>query len=320
LRDIQDTRAAGQASRTVQWRSLTAIKLLLTPFSSSPQEKTRQQKTRQAISAHQLNTKLNPTWTISLWVLSFVFALPLFVALGLLVHIPLATLPGINVEPSEFESSISSAVLFILVSAMFVFMLQMGANKDAMARGDLSYGLRKSKRVFRSTSFALGARKHTPSELWKMLIVCGISIAVFVTLNGWLSHLPLPAEWAASPDDNRLPAIAHATPFIRAVNGFFHAPLWEEALFRGPIALTVFILNSGISKRHLNKRLSLVILVSISLGSTIIFGISHAPYGGLSVAIAMAFGAVAALTAIRFRSIVPGMVIHAFYNSVAFTI
>lgn len=268
--------------------------------------------------SQQLNTKLARTWSLVLWVFSFVFALPLFVALGLALQIPLAVLPGINVGAVELESSISSAILFVLVSLMFVFMLQMGASKDALSRGDLSYGLRKSKRVFRSTAIALGARKYDRSELWKMLVVCGVSIAVFVSLNAWLSGLSLPEEWAASPQDNRLPAIAHATPFIKAVNGFFHAPLWEEALFRGPIALTVLILKSGVSKRYLSRTLSLVILVAISLGSTVIFGISHAPYGGLSVAIALAFGAVAALTTIRFRSIVPGIVIHAFYNSVAF--
>lgn len=270
------------------------------------------------MSAPQLTTKTHPLWAISLWVLSLVFALPLFVALGLLIQIPLAALPGINVAPAELESSISSAILFMVVALMFVFMVQMGSNTDALARGDVKYGLRKSKRVFRSTAIALGVRRYARSELWQMIVICGVSIAVFVTLNTWLSHLPLPAEWAASPTDNRLPSIEHAAPFIKAVNGFFHAPLWEEALFRGPIALTVFILRSGISRRYLNKTLSLVILLCISLGSTVLFGMLHAPYGGLSVVIAMAFGAVAALTTIKFRSIVPGIVIHAFYNSVAF--
>lgn len=270
------------------------------------------------MSDHQLNTKTHPALTVSLWVLSLVFALPLFVALGLLIQIPLAALPGIEVASVELESTISSAVLFAVVSLIFVFILQMGANKDALARVDLSYGLRRSKRVFRSTAVALGARRYTRSELRHMLIICAVSIAVFVTVNSWLSYVPLPAEWAASPNDNRLPTIDHATPFVIAVNGFFHAPLWEEALFRGPIALTVLILNSGIAQRHLNKRLSLVILLSISLGSTVLFGILHAPYGGLSVTMAMTFGAVAALITIRFRSIVPGIAIHAFYNSVAF--
>lgn len=270
------------------------------------------------MSEQLLSTKKHPVWAGTFWVLSLIFALPLFVALGLLLQIPLAALPGINVPPAELESSISSAVLFIIVSLMFVLMLALGSNMDALARGDVRYGLRKSKGVFRTTARALGVRTYTRTELWQMLVICGVSIAVFITLNAWLSQLPLPAEWAASPTDNRLPAIEAATPFIKAVNGFFHAPLWEEALFRGPIALTVMILRSGISKRYLNKTLGLVILLCVSLGSTVLFGMLHAPYGALSVATAMAFGAVAALTTIKFRSIVPGIVIHAFYNSVAF--
>ncbi|WP_160320814.1 CPBP family intramembrane glutamic endopeptidase [Arthrobacter alpinus] len=164
-------------------------------------------------------------------------------------------------------------------------------------------------------AIALGVRKYTRSEISQLLVICVATITVFVALNNWLSHLPLPAGWAASPDDDRLLAIAQATPFIQAVHGFFHAPLWEETLFRGPIALAVFAVNSGATRRYLNKTLGLVILVVISLVSTLTFGLAHAPYNGLNVVLAGGFGAVAAVTTIRYRSILPGVLIHAFYNA-----
>ncbi|ALO66676.1 hypothetical protein AS189_09440 [Arthrobacter alpinus] len=207
------------------------------------------------------------------------------------------------------------ALVFIVVSPLLVMALQLGSNKDAMSNGDLKYGVRKTVRVFRSVAIALGVRKYTRSEISQLLVICVATITVFVALNNWLSHLPLPAGWAASPDDDRLLAIAQATPFIQAVHGFFHAPLWEETLFRGPIALAVFAVNSGATRRYLNKTLGLVILVVISLVSTLTFGLAHAPYNGLNVVLAGGFGAVAAVTTIRYRSILPGVLIHAFYNA-----
>lgn len=251
-----------------------------------------------------------------MWLLAPFLALPAFIGLGLLVHIPLAALPGIHVKPEDLGSSISMALIFIVVSPLLVMALQLGSSKDAMSNGDLKYGVRKTVRVFRSVSIALGIRQYTRTEISQILVICVATIAVFVTLNDWLSRLPLPAGWAASPNDDRLLAIAQATPFIQAVHGFLYAPLWEETLFRGPIALAVLVLNSGVARRYLNETLGIVILVIISIVSTVTFGTAHAPYNGLNVVLAGGFGAVAAITTIRYRSILPGVLIHAFYNAI----
>lgn len=266
--------------------------------------------------AQTIKTKLTKYVVIVLWILGPALVLLTLTGTALFTHVITAALPGINYDPAMTESIVETVLIAALVGPLLVLSKHICSTKDAKLRNTLRTAARRTYREFRLVLIALGLRKYSRSELLQMSIICAASIAFFAILGGWLSHVPLPPGWAASPDDARGPAIAQATPFIQGIHGFIHAPLWEELLFRGPIALTLFFLNSGAATRHLNKTVSVSLLIAVATVSTVLFGAAHAPYNGLNVALAGGFGAVAVLTTIRYRSLLPGLVIHAFYNTI----
>lgn len=88
-------------------------------------------------------------------------------------------------------------------------------------------------------------------------------------------------------------------------------------IYRGPIALALLILNAGVARRYLNKFMRPALLIGVALVCTVLFALIHASYGALNVALAGGFGTVAALTTIKYRSLLPGLLIHACYNAIA---
>lgn len=266
--------------------------------------------------AQTIKTKLTRSLAILSWVIGPVFVLGALTGTAKGTHLISTAFPGINYEPALTESILETVLIAALVFPLVVLSRHIYSTKDDKLRDTLRTAARRTYREFRLVLIALGVRKYGRAELLQMSIICAASIAFFAILGGWLAHVPLPPGWAASPDDARVPAIAQATPFIQGINGFIHAPLWEELLFRGPIALTLFFLTSGAARRHLNKTLGVSVLIAVATVSTVLFGAAHAPYNGLNVVLAGGFGAVAALTTIRYRSLLPGLVIHAFYNTI----
>lgn len=267
--------------------------------------------------AQATKTKLASWATIALWILGPVLVLLTLTGTALATHVIAAALPGINYQTAFTQSIVETVLIAALVGPLLVLAKHIASTKGAKLRDTLRTSARRAYREFRLVLIALGMRKYGRADLLQMSIICAASIVFFAVLAGWLLHVPLPPGWAASPDDARGPAIAQATPFVQGVHGFIHAPLWEELLFRSPIALMLFFLNSGPATKRINKALRVSLLIAVAIVCTILFAAAHAPYNGLNVALAGGFGAVAALTTIRFRSLLPGLVIHAFYNTIA---
>lgn len=256
------------------------------------------------------------TLSISLWIVRPLLVLLTLTGTALVTHVIAASLPGINYERSFTISIVELVIMSALVGPLLVIASNISSPKYSDVWDTLKLAARRTYRDFRFVLIALGVRKYSRTDLVQMSVVCIASVAVFATLGGWLAHVPLPPGWAASPDDARWEAIAQASPFVQGIHGFIHAPLWEELLFRGPIALALVYLNSGVARRYLRRALRVSLLVAVAITCTVLFAFGHAEYNGLNVALAGGFGAVAALTTIRYRSLLPGIVIHALYNTI----
>ena len=227
-----------------------------------------------------------------------------------------SALPGSSAGPDTVRSSITSLMLALsLIPAAAGLILATDDKMDTLREtlGSLRRGLSSH---FHDLFTALGVRSYGVGELARILTLCVLTAACFAFGSSWLYGLDLPAGWISEGGDARYSVTAQATPLMQALHGFINAPLPEEIFSRGPIAVTVFLLAAGPAQRHIPTPWRTVILVVIAAATTAHFASLHSSYGALNVALGGAFGAVAAVLTVKYRSLFPGILVHAMYNAV----
>lgn len=136
---------------------------------------------------------------------------------------------------------------------------------------------------------------HVNPFRFPMFALFGAALSIFVSVT--LSLLPLPASLLDSLEETYAP-IADASPALAFISVALVGGIVEELIFRG-IALTRL--------QKFGNGFAVVV-------SALIFGWAHGTV--LAIVYAALIGVVFALLAIRYRSILPGMICHIAFNAV----
>lgn len=251
-------------------------------------------------------------WTVHIGML--VILLLALYAFSVVTQPVAASLPGIASEVTIASFAKPVAVTLSALSIGTALLVGTDSTSKSFKAG-LGNLRRQFRRHSRNLLRALGLRSYPLRQVLEMILVGVLAGIGLASLGIWLVGFDLPAGWVPEPDDPRIVSISDASPLIRVLHAFMYAPLSEELAFRGPLAVAVAVAASGPARRHLpaSWRASVVALVAVVM--TVLFATLHAPYNALNVLLAGCIGAVTAVLTIRYRSILPGIVVHAVYNS-----
>lgn len=226
-------------------------------------------------------------------------------------------LPGIKpmVPPHEL---FTDALLYAVVGAGTALMPLMLATSAAGGPDTASLGpfLREVGQRFRRSLTTLltvlGVRRYSARELGRFALIASAWAVVMQLLIRVLVLLPFGPGWAPSPTDPRTIAINDASLPVQILHDLINAPIVEEIGYRGPIMLAAFLLATAVTKRGLKTTL----LVVVAVVGILVFASHHALGSGSNVAIAGAAGAVLTWLALRYQTLLPGIMLHALYNAI----
>ncbi|WP_139244595.1 CPBP family intramembrane glutamic endopeptidase [Arthrobacter woluwensis] len=229
-----------------------------------------------------------------------------------------AALPG--VQPQGHESPLGNLLLgteyaVVGLGAAFVLMMSLPGTAADTMRGMLKTFARRFRLLFLRVVRALGWRSYTLRDLGQMVLPVAGLVVVMLLVNHWLAHLPLGPGWVPADEDPRIVVTDNATVPVKFLYNLLHAPVLEEVMSRGPILFVAYLLGTDFAHRSVRPWVRHVVLWAVIAVSVVTFAGLHAFANGSNVASA-GFGAVG-LTwlALRYRSLLPAILMHGFYNA-----
>lgn len=223
-------------------------------------------------------------------------------------------LPGVEHQKNDSpaDNLIFGAMYAVTgLGAAYMFMMMLPGTA-----ADTTWGsLKRFRFLFLRVVRALGWRRYTLRDLGQMILPVAGLVIVMLLLNHWLARLPLGPGWAQAADDPRIVVTDNATIAVKFLYNLIHAPVVEEVLFRGPILFVAYLLGTDFAHRRVRAWVRRVLLWVFVVISVVTFAALHASYNGSNV-VSAGVGAVGMTgLALRYRSLLPGILMHAFYNA-----